>query len=136
MLMNLLLGCQWKYLAQAGTQSPPRLRVRSLNEDSQCTKQCCRLAKQPACSKLKWLSQMLITRMFPNEGIPLYFIASASHNPQVHFILRDPLLAMCSFPLVQSLHVSVWAPFLRPPLAPLVPPYVIMLCYLGSDFLF
>ena len=66
---ELLMKCQWKYLAQVGTRSPPGLRVISPNGDTQCTKQCCRLAKQLACSKLKWLSQMLITEWSKRGGL-------------------------------------------------------------------
>ena len=53
MLIKLLLKYRWKYLAQAGTRSPPVLRVRSPNGDTQCTKQCYRPVKQLACSEVE-----------------------------------------------------------------------------------
>ena len=82
-LMKLLLKCWWNccwnaYESTAGMpmeiphlsrhMMSPGLRVRSSNRDTQCTKQCCWLAKQPVCSKSKWLSQKLITRMIKMRG--------------------------------------------------------------------
>lgn len=110
----------WKYLAQVGTPSPRGLRVRSQNGDTQCTKQCYRQAKQLPCSKSKWLAQMFIIE-WQNEGSPLSFITLASPNPKAHLLQRNPLLPRVPFPSVQSLQVSVWAPSLRGPLAPLAP---------------
>ena len=71
-----------------------------------------------------------------NEGAPLSFIAFASLNPKAHLLLCDSSLAMCFFPPAQSLHVSKWAPFLRPPFGPLGSSLSHNVVLLGSDFLF
>jgi len=127
MLMKLLQNYWWKYLARAGTRSPPGLRVRFPNGDTQCTKQCCKLAKQPTCSKSKWPTQMHIIEC-QNEEASLSFIALAFRNPKAHLLQRSFPLATCFSPSVQSLHVFTWVPPLCGSLAHLGSPFKLQRC--------
>ena len=118
----------WNYLAWAGTRSPPGLRVRSPNGDTQCTKQCCRQAKQPACSKSKWLAQMQPNPMPKWGGSSLLYSVGLSQNPKAHLLQRSLSLTTCSSPSAQSLQVSMWAPFSMWSFGPLGFPFKLQRC--------
>ena len=127
MLMNLLLECQWKYLARAGTRSPPGLRVRSPNRDTQCT-------KQPACSKSKWLSQML-----QNDpkwgGSSLFYSLCLSQSlgslSPAWSLTCHVFLPSCAVPPCICM-----GPFSASPFGPLGSSLSHNVALLGSDFLF
>ena len=67
----------WDYLTWAGTRRPPGLRVKSPNGDTWCTKQCCRLVKQPACSRSRNDQLNIINIcMNGNSSPPLYLYSN------------------------------------------------------------
>lgn len=124
----------WKLLCPSRHSKSPGAKGEIFERRTRCTKQCCWQAKQPACSKSKWLAQMHIIKC-QNEEALLSFIALASLNPKAHLLQRSPSLAMCSSPSAWSLQVSAWAPSLRGPLAPLAPLLSHNVVLLGSDFI-